>query len=394
MRQGDGEEDTLPSVAAALRPGYERASLIATLAYHPDPGRIGETAVLPLSRARGWLLGRTQPLFTAQAEESAPAAGRPLEDRRVSRTALRGGAAAEGVTLQRPAGSSRCRVDGQEIAGEAFLSAGMLRRGVALTMANRIVLLLREGCVAAGPRATAPALVRLRGSSSYMCNLRRQIQEAARHDLDILIRGETGTGKELVARAIHELSARAAQPLVAVNMAAIPASLAPAELFGSTRGAFTGAERKTGYFAQAAGGTLFLDEIGDTPAEVQPQLLRAIQEREIQQVGGQVRHIDLRILSATDVPLEQDDSGFRAALRHRLGGHAAGAPRGHRRAVVVFPAWRLRRTGAVGAASGRGQRAVGRCPLCGTVPALPVAALAGEYPGTGEFCAPGGIGQR
>jgi two-component system nitrogen regulation response regulator GlnG len=102
-------------------------------------------------------------------------------------------------------------------------------------------------------------------------------------------------------------------------MAAIPSELAAAALFGSARGAFTGADRAApGYFEQAQGGTLFLDEIGDTAAAVQPQLLRALQQREIQAVGGAIRRVDVRVISATDAALDGEGSDFKAALRHRL----------------------------------------------------------------------------
>jgi len=103
-------------------------------------------------------------------------------------------------------------------------------------------------------------------------------------------------------------------------MAAIPSELAAAALFGSARGAFTGADRAVpGYFEQAQGGTLFLDEIGDTSAAVQPLLLRALQQREIQAVGGAIRHVDVRVISATDADLDAETCDFKAALRHRLG---------------------------------------------------------------------------
>jgi two-component system nitrogen regulation response regulator GlnG len=152
-----------------------------------------------------------------------------------------------------------------------------------------------------------------------MDRLREQIDQVAGTDLDVLLRGETGTGKELVATAIHRASRRAGAPLVSVNMAAIPTGLAAAALFGTARGAYTGAGRASeGYFRQADGGTLFLDEIGDAPQEIQPQLLRALQQREIQCVGGPLRRVDLRVISATDAALEGDDCNFKAALRHRL----------------------------------------------------------------------------
>ncbi|HEY7775102.1 MAG TPA: sigma 54-interacting transcriptional regulator, partial [Kineobactrum sp.] len=184
-----------------------------------------------------------------------------------------------------------------------------------------VVLLLREQLLPPQPAAPQPAAVAgLYGSSFYMQSLREQIARAAGSDLDVLVRGETGSGKELVARAVHAGSTRATGPLVAVNMAAIPVGVAPALLFGSARGAFTGAERSSiGYFQQADGGSLFLDEIGDTPDEVQPQLLRALQEREVQPVGGKLQRVDVRVISATDAALDGPDSNFRSALRHRLG---------------------------------------------------------------------------
>jgi two-component system nitrogen regulation response regulator GlnG len=152
-----------------------------------------------------------------------------------------------------------------------------------------------------------------------MTELRQRIQAAAECNLDVLIRGETGSGKELVADAIHYSSARADSPLISVNMAAVPAELAAAALFGAARGAYTGADQASpGYFRQAQGGTLFLDEIGAAHTSVQPQLLRVLQEREIQAVGGKIEQVDVRVISATDAAIEEDESGFNSALRHRL----------------------------------------------------------------------------
>jgi two-component system nitrogen regulation response regulator GlnG len=152
-----------------------------------------------------------------------------------------------------------------------------------------------------------------------MVLLRQQITLAASSDADVLIGGESGSGKERVAQALHRLSARSRGPFVPVNMAAIPNDLAAAALFGNTRGAFTGATAsQQGLFRQAEGGTLFLDEIGDAPETVQPLLLRALQEREIQVVGGGLRKVDVRVIAATDLDLDAPATGFRGALRHRL----------------------------------------------------------------------------
>ena len=203
----------------------------------------------------------------------------------------------------------------------AELVASQLQQGVPVILGHAVVLLLRLGRQRDQGRAQESRSDELlRGSSAYMHGLRQQISLAAGSDLDVLIRGETGTGKELVAATIHRASRRASAPLVSVNMAAIPPELAPAALFGSAKGAFTGADRAgVGYFVQAQGGSLFLDEIGDTAQAVQPQLLRALQQREVQAVGGPIRRVDLRVISATDAPLDAQGGGFKAALRHRLG---------------------------------------------------------------------------
>jgi two-component system response regulator HydG len=145
---------------------------------------------------------------------------------------------------------------------------------------------------------------------------------AAPTEATVLIEGETGTGKELVARALHKLSRRARAAFVAVNCAALPESLVESELFGHTKGAFTGAERpREGRFQKAHGGTLFLDEIGEMPLSLQPKLLRAIQEGEVQPLGtDQPQKVDVRLIAATNRKLpEQVSAGtFRADLYYRL----------------------------------------------------------------------------
>ncbi|HEY4573286.1 MAG TPA: sigma 54-interacting transcriptional regulator, partial [Thermoanaerobaculia bacterium] len=144
------------------------------------------------------------------------------------------------------------------------------------------------------------------------------------------LRGETGTGKELIAHALHDAGRRRERPFLAVNMAAIPPTLAASELFGAVRGAYTGADRRRdGYFQRADGGTLFLDEVGETPLEVQALLLRALEAREIQPVGSDdVRRVDVRLLAATDADLEGavDAGRFRGPLLHRLAGYEIRVP--------------------------------------------------------------------
>ncbi|HEY0099669.1 MAG TPA: sigma-54 dependent transcriptional regulator [Pyrinomonadaceae bacterium] len=162
------------------------------------------------------------------------------------------------------------------------------------------------------------------GNSESMKRVRTLIEKVSETDATVLVRGESGTGKELVAREIHERSAsRRRGAFVAVNCAALPSELIESELFGHEKGAFTGATaRRQGKFEQADGGTLFLDEIGDMSANVQAKLLRALEERRIERLGGGAESIpvDVRIVSATHRPLEQEieKGNFRADLFYRL----------------------------------------------------------------------------
>src|SRR5271170_5044218 len=160
------------------------------------------------------------------------------------------------------------------------------------------------------------------GSSPKFRALLTDVERVAPVDSAVLIQGETGTGKEVIARAIHEASPRRNQRFVALNCAAIPAALLESELFGHERGAFTGAWAQTkGRFQVADGGTLFLDEIGDMPLELQPKLLRALQEREFERLGStQTVRVNVRVVAATNQDLGQlvNKKLFRADLFYRL----------------------------------------------------------------------------
>lgn len=161
------------------------------------------------------------------------------------------------------------------------------------------------------------------GSSYKITDLKKNIKKVASSDVSVLIRGDSGTGKELAAHSIHQLSERSSKPFVRVNCAAIPEHLIESELFGYEEGAFTGARKggKKGKFQLAEGGTIFLDEIGDMPLGAQVKILRAIQEREVEAVGAvKPEEVDVRIIAATNQPLEKliEDQKFREDLFYRI----------------------------------------------------------------------------
>jgi len=172
-----------------------------------------------------------------------------------------------------------------------------------------------------GPASTAPA-PGIVGRSAALHGVVRLVEHVATTNAAVLLRGETGTGKEVFAGLIHTLSPRRSRPFVKFNCTAIPATLLESELFGHERGAFTGAlARRSGRFELAHGGTLLLDEIGDLPLDLQPKLLRVLEDQEFQRIGGtQTIRSDVRIIAATNRPLEDlvEAGEFRADLYYRL----------------------------------------------------------------------------
>jgi len=213
-------------------------------------------------------------------------------------------------------------IDSRCLTAVAALAAAEMRTTQLIETLERTAE--RKGLIA-GDLMRDAALVQggqIIGAGPVIDRVRREIDLVARSDFTVLITGETGVGKELVARAIHQASARRDQPLIHVNCAALPESLAESELFGHLKGSFTGASAdRPGKFEVADGGTLFLDEIGELPLVVQPKILRALQEGEIQRVGAdRISRVDVRLLAATNRDLEEEVRAgrFRADLFHRL----------------------------------------------------------------------------
>lgn len=227
-------------------------------------------------------------------------------------------------------------VEAQSASGELFAAEGTLsrfeldgRRYCTLILRNINDRLAAEAQLASVSNQAAYLREEIErhfgeiiGESPAMRRVIGEIGEVAGTDAAVLISGETGTGKELVARAVHRASRRGDKPLVAVNCAAIPAQLIESEFFGHEKGAFTGATaRREGRFALADGGTLFLDEIGELPMELQPKLLRVLQEGEFAPVGSsQARKVDVRVIAATnrDLRKEVEAGRFREDLFYRL----------------------------------------------------------------------------
>jgi two-component system nitrogen regulation response regulator GlnG len=324
------KEQVLADVSTAIvkkRGGGERdAQLVPalTIVSHPVTRRVGERLVLDaLSAGREVALSRSAPDFTRPGS----ALGLPLGDPFVSRKPLVFSPAGEGrVRLRVDEGGTRV-VAGEPVQGVREFEPEELAAGVPLELAERVVLLLHS--VPSQLEDTADPLGMVGGSVGIR-RVRKDIERVADLDVPVLIRGETGTGKELVARAIHQHSPRRDKPFVSVNLGAIPKELAAAELFGAQKGAYSGATRdREGFFRAAHGGTLFLDEVGEAPPEVQVMLLRVLENGEMYPVGAQTPvSTDVRLLAATDANLEEQirQERFKAPLMHRLASYEVRLP--------------------------------------------------------------------
>ena len=351
------DDTTLPSpgdAALGLTPAPPRWTLV--LAFHPQTDRIGECWSAPLDASLP--INRRQPRLARPGAEA-----RPLGDARIGRELLELRPDDDGWRLQRAPGRCHVRVDGAALRDSLWLPVERLQRGVVLLLAQTVLLHLRLDSASAPEAAAERPVPGLLGVGTAARRLRAALARAAGSGGDVLLLGPTGTGKEVAARAIHALGAAPGAPWVAVNMSVLSPELAAAELFGVRRGAYTGADRsRPGFFQQAAGGTLFLDEIGDAPATVQPLLLRALQERELQVVGGAVERVQLRVIAATEIDPLRAGSGFRAALRYRFRDGEIHLPplEARREDIAVIAAHALRREARCGALHWPDERADGR----------------------------------
>jgi two-component system nitrogen regulation response regulator GlnG len=305
-------------------------SLVPTLTIvsHPLGDRVGKRCRLHAVVAGHELsLSPTAPEFASTGPVRGVLLENLLEDLLASQSPIRFAPGLDGgICIMVDPGGTPVRVNSRSDAKFAF-TREEITNGVALELAERVGLLLHmDDCTiedAAGPFGMV-------GASAGMRGVRTAILQVVDLAMPVLIRGETGTGKELVARAIHNHGPRRGGPFVSVNLGAVPRELAAATLFGAMRGAYTGATRNLdGLFRTAHGGTLFLDEIGEAPPEIQVALLRALDTGEIYPVGADKPvAVQVRLIAATNVNLEhQTKQGeFKAPLLHRLAGYEVRIP--------------------------------------------------------------------
>lgn len=283
--------------------------LCLTLLWHPDPCRIGAQVTSCLAQAP-INLSRYSPAFQHPGQE-----GVALGYGGISRAPLRVEASgAGGVLLHLPHSRMSVELNGAVVEGEVHLTFEQVEAGAMLGLGGAVLICLHwmHGL----PRNNR--IAGLAGVGTAAIRMRDQILQVAPTDTTVLLLGETGCGKDVAARAIHALSRRAQRPMVAINLAALNEGLAAAELFGSAKGAYTGAHiSRPGLFAQANDSSLFLDEIGNAPASVQPMLLRVLETGDYRPLGAvQDAHTNARLIAATDQDLYQP--GFNQALLRRL----------------------------------------------------------------------------
>ncbi|MDJ0835493.1 MAG: sigma 54-interacting transcriptional regulator [Acidobacteriota bacterium] len=304
--------------------GPGESVVVLTVVVHPDVGRIGERSLLTMLPGKSVGLSRAEPYFA----QPGAGGGEPLLDPFLSRGPVMLTGKTDGsVVLDASGTRTKVKTNGSTIRKQQTFTVPQLDYGVILILADRITLLLH---LAKPPHAQCTEKYGLVGGSSAMARLREEVTRLADQDIPVLLRGETGTGKELLAQALHKYGPRKEGKLVSVNLGAIPSGLETSELFGSIRGAFSGSvSAQEGYFRAAQGGTLFLDEIGEASSDLQRNLLRAVENGEIFPVGSQQPvKIDVRLISATDADLEAEamEGNFKDPVYYRLAGYEIWLP--------------------------------------------------------------------
>jgi transcriptional regulator with AAA-type ATPase domain len=303
--------DTDRTLSSPLAGAFSEAQplLCLTLLWHPDQRRIGAQVATSLAQM-AIELSRYTPAFQHPGQD-----GLALGYGGISRAPLRIEAAgAEDVRLCVPQSRMSVELNGRAIEGEVHLSAAEVEAGAVLGLGGAVLICLHwmHGL----PKDNR--IEGLAGVGMAAIRMRDLILQVAPTDTTVLLLGETGSGKDVAARAIHALSGRAERPMAAVNVAALNEGLAASELFGATKGAYTGADsNRPGLFAQARDSSLFLDEIGNAPASVQPMLLRVLETGDYRPLGAvQDAHTNARLIAATDQDLYQ--ASFNQALLRRL----------------------------------------------------------------------------
>lgn len=303
---------TLPWGLPWSREGH--TVLCLGIVWHSDPSRIGMIAPLAFGSDGFFMVSRLEPVFRASQGREQGA----LDDRHISRQPVSIRRCAERTfEITPPESRMMVTVNGRPVAGPTIVALGELGADILIGLSDKVILSIFETSLPLQNEAARHGLI---GISHGLQMAWAMIHRVAPTNLPVFLTGATGTGKELAASAIHALSPRAAYKLHTINMATLAPSLAQSELFGAVAGAYTGAAReRMGLFAMADGSTLFMDEIGDTPTEVQPMLLRALESGEYRRLGdAKNQKADVRVVSATDRPL--DGADFNQPLRRRLEG--------------------------------------------------------------------------
>jgi len=313
------DNPTLQHIPARMKVQTQQQQLTLTIGFHPDATQIGKQYRTASKRVE---ISRLSPLFSFI---HSPADQSPLADAYISRSPVmlykqatsKNG---ETWTLTKQDSSTHLASNDNQDLHTATLSEALLEDGFTFILGGRIVLIVHMSTPASGSKQDELGLI---GVSDSLNEVRSLISKVAPLKMPVLIRGESGTGKELIAQAIHSSSQRSSAKLVSMNMGAISKELVNAELFGSVKGAFTGAVSRNGCFLEANDSTLFLDEIGEAPLEVQVALLRALETGVIQPVGSQKEiPLNVRIVASTDANLEAliGQESFRMPLLQRLSG--------------------------------------------------------------------------